>query len=294
MEAEDLSMRPPKAKRIKKDPEEEPMVSVAKALLTLSQTTTTTTQPINLQKSSSSHQNLPAFVPQCTTTPLRPIPVHQTPLRPLQLSNRQRVVPPPPPYSAHPLPWIHRPTPAVQAQNEPENLSVRLPQHPVAISSTPSSTSSAFLQLQSPTLSSTCRSPLTAVSAQTPLREIQSNRQQQHHQLRLSLPQEPVPRFLPQHCPPPPQHFLPLPSPNSVSSLSPSENISSFAHPSIRGNIPAPSQPAKTSSQSKKSKANKPYSCDECRKAFSTQSGYDKHKQLHCNNQVKLIECNNK
>ena len=32
--------------------------------------------------------------------------------------------------------------------------------------------------------------------------------------------------------------------------------------------------------------SSKPYQCRECRKGFSTQSGYAKHQQLHCTNQI--------
>jgi uncharacterized Zn-finger protein len=269
---------PPAAKRIKR--EEDHHSVAAKALLSLSQD-----QPEQQQR-----QQQPIFhsLP-FSQTPLRPIPiaappassVNSTPLRPLQatqLLNRypqQQQQQPHPHYFSHPLPWPHLKHQQHSPSLEPENL-IKFPQHPAfpAMKSvfTPTVLPSTALpplpcpmsvfqplNLQSPTLSSTCPKPL---------KEIQRNRQS--HQF-------------------PPLPTQPLPPQESNTFLHPA------FHQSENNVSPASAAPASSNGSAKLSKtlpADKPYHCTECRKSFSTQSGYAKHEQLHCNNQIqKSFSC---
>jgi snail 2 len=345
-QAEDLSLRGPPAKRSREDAEESassPVVSVAKALLTLSQSPPALPRPppppyelaqshqAQKQQQQQQHQPLhPAIKP-----PLRPIPVPA--LRPAVATANTSSAPlkaplAPRPTSAHPLPWVHRvqQQPQPQQQTQPENLSlrerleqhgrqhqqpqghlplrplpasVRLPQHPSPLLMPPSS-SSAFLQLQSPTLSSTCRSPLqqvpSSVTSQTPLREIQGNSLQSKIAPLALAPPLPQP-----HAPLAqitPSSVLPLAiqpnplAPNGPSSLSPSEN---FLHPAFlqqqeqqRHQHQQARQRERTRSKKSADASSKPFSCTDCRKSFSTQSGYAKHQQLHCSGQIqKSFSC---
>eukprot|EP00095_Tigriopus_kingsejongensis_P000928 maker-scaffold635_size121629-snap-gene-0.7 protein:Tk00928 transcript:maker-scaffold635_size121629-snap-gene-0.7-mRNA-1 annotation:"unnamed protein product" len=207
------------------------------------------------------------FVSQAT--PFRPIP-----LTPLRAAN-------PKPYSSHPLPWIHNPSPV---RNEPENLSiVKLPQHPIKpLISSPQSF------LQSPTLSSTtcAGSHPSSFSTPSPLREIQSNRQ---HTM-PTLPLQPI-----SHA-------------NTNALCHPPAQVTRFLHPAFHSEnlavLSTPSEKNKASSVLPASSVNKrlpmhgfkgkdkPFRCLECKKSFSTRSGYAKHEQLHCTNQIqKTFSC---
>lgn len=56
--------------------------------------------------------------------------------------------------------------------------------------------------------------------------------------------------------------------------------------------IPAPPSPLVSSSSTVPKSARKPYFCVECKKGFSTQSGYLKHQQMHSTNQIqKTFSC---
>ena len=78
----------------------------------------------------------------------------------------------------------------------------------------------------------------------------------------------------------------PLPSPPQVS-----PSLSQQVSPSLNQQLPSPV--VSSSSCDHKPKTTKPYACLECKKGFSTQSGYAKHQQLHCSNQIqKSFSCN--
>ena len=192
-----------------------------------------------------------------------------------------------------PIPLLLPRRPAFNWPSEPENLSnsnVKLPQHPAPMAPSNSS-SSAFLQVQPPpTALSTCRIPEPANLIQpAPLKEIQTNQQP------LLQPQ--------QQGQIPPLPLFPLPSLASPSIAMPTavtttSNETKFQHPVFQTeNLPRlPSKPVSppTSSTltsrrpSKAATANsqKPFHCAECKKSFSTQSGYAKHQQLHGSNQI--------
>ena len=140
---------------------------------------------------------------------------------------------------------------------------------------------------------------LTTSSNPGVLREIRANiggssgdRQHHHHQhsvavdqdLMASLPPVVAPNFsglrISANLFPSP----PLPNdpchrgPPSTSSLSPISTAD-------------PLKPAKSSAK-KAPTSSKPFQCLECKKGFSTQSGYAKHQQLHCTNQIqKSFSC---
>ena len=242
------------------------MVSVAQALLSLGRSIPPPPPPPAFHSTSSFH-HLPslaaAAAAQQPLQPLRPIPISA--LRPIQ----------PPKSKNH----FH-----LSPNCEPENLSVskhqvKLPQHPSPLLLPPPppasastaataacgiqpSTASAFLQLQSPGHSPSLQA--------TPLKEIQSNRQQQD-----PYPQVPLPLCLPQQPLPPP------PLPPQTSSADVAASVPKFTHPVF-----------KNSENKGKSRANKPFACLECKKSFSTQSGYAKHRQLHCDDRIpKSFSC---
>ena len=281
---------PPAAKRIKR---EEGPAEVVSALLSLGQ-----------ERPKFPHPPLPAppvFRPlPFSQTPLRPIPIAPSkftqpqlqagaaaasnPLRPLQsaqLTNR--------PYSGHPLPWPHKqqhqqPSPTL----EPENLSsspkfradqsttaIKFPQHPAfsmpgglafnrpAPPPPPPAQCSAFQPstLQSPTLSSTC------ATSPKPLKEIQRNRQSNHPAQMPPLPTQPLP--LQRH---------------QIAAFE--EELHNSA--AVESRLPARNPSAAAANGG----SNKPYHCGECKKSFSTQSGFAKHEQLHSNNQIqKSFSC---
>ena len=115
--------------------------------------------------------------------------------------------------------------------------------------------------LQSPTLSSTSTSPL---------REIQRNRQQQQDQSSQGSLNS---RGLSHPAQMPPLPTQPLPLQQHPIALNEEEFHNSAAESK---NQPTRSPPG----------SGKPYHCGECKKSFSTQSGFAKHEQLHSNNQV--------
>ena len=227
----------------------------------------------------------PAFHPlPFSQTPLRPIPIAppkftqptSSPLRPLQtaqLANR--------PYSGHPLPWPHKQQQQPSPTLEPENLSaspklfrasdIKFPQHPafgMPLGFTQPPPQCSVFQpsnLQSPTLSSTC------MTSPKPLKEIQRNRQSNHPAQMPQLPTQPLPEF-------------PLPEfHNSDESKLQSRNH----HPGSLQN-PGSQNPGSQNPGN----SIKPYHCSECKKSFSTQSGFAKHEQLHSNNQIqKSFSC---
>ena len=142
-----------------------------------------------------------------------------------------------------------------------ENLStVQLPQHPTPLR--------AF---SSPNLFAPI--PLTSFGKESngiffnvPLKEIRSN-----HQMNSVNLQSP--------------NYLNSPSRLPLFSPTSSENVQTLHSPST-----SPSATSSSKSSSKSSK--KPFFCSECKKGFSTQSGYVKHQQMHSTNQIqKTFSC---
>ncbi|TRY62154.1 hypothetical protein TCAL_09524 [Tigriopus californicus] len=283
----------------KEEPNQSTRTTVAHALLSLRQAEPKVSRSEEFSKA---FHRMPPFA---QNTPFRPIPI--TLLKP---ANQK-------PYSGHPLPWVHH---SSSLCHEPENLSiVKLPQHPIKpliCSSSSSSSPQSFLQ--SPTLSSTTGHHSSSFSTPSPLREIQSNRQQtmptlplqpiSHANTNANASSSPTPSFChPSHM----ARFLhPAFHSENVAVMTPSQKNKAAHKPSaIEGGLAGsggsgrpgqqPSSAASSRVNNKTSmngfkgiKADKPFRCLECKKSFSTRSGYAKHEQLHCTNQIqKSFSC---
>ena len=264
----DATAAPPAAKRPKRESEAAvgPATEVVSALLSLGQD-----QPPKFPLPPPVFRPLPFG-----QTPLRPIPLapaakfaqpqtevapppqpHLNPLRPLQtaqLANR--------PYSGHPLPWPHKqqqqhqqPSPTL----EPENLSSPkfrcanppLPQHPAFTMPVSMAMSAPLPPLPSP---AQCSSAFQPSTLQSPT--------------------------LSSTC---------TTSPTPLREIQHNRQSPTAAHAQMP---PLPTQPLPLQQQqelqhnSSSSNSSKPYHCAECKKSFSTQSGFAKHEQLHSNNQI--------
>ena len=157
-------------------------------------------------------------------------------------------------YSPRPSPWSSPDS----GYSENSTSSIQLPQHPTPLRIFPSPNIFAPVSLAS----------LTNVQPSwnftpAPLKEIKSNGHLQS--ANLPLPHQPF--FLsPQQQP-----AAALFSPSST------ENVQTFS--------PEHEEAFHTKSSSSKS-SKKPFFCSECKKGFSTQSGYVKHQQMHSTNQI--------
>ena len=119
--------------------------------------------------------------------------------------------------------------------------------------------------------------PLPMASPHFPpgvLREIRTNSNSRNDDLIANLPPVVPPNFSGLRIA---SNLFPIQTPSGENSLSPSPSTDD----------------QKSSGKSKRTSSSKPFQCLECKKGFSTQSGYAKHQQLHCTNQIqKTFSCN--